>query len=212
MENMFASIFIIAVVLCIYLCYQLHQYVKAKKLKKLVAWCTMDDSQKFRGGLKLYQHVNNAQLHNVATEYHIHGETEWEFTNEILFSYAKYLAEQYFDDRLYIPKSKYVVRGEDYFMFTLCDYLSMHECDYEFCGHSMREKTLSFKNHGMWGGPLFDAKFALSDFAIVYHKLYYISYMFCKSSPILNQTGGSYRSDDELRTILDTKQIEISRV
>jgi len=194
----------------IYALYKLRQYRQKENLRQLVAWCVSKDRH-IRAELELWHYVSNAQLEFVSEEYRISGESEWQYARQILQDYISNLTEAYFHDSLCVLKSKYVISGNDFFMDKLYSYLRNHQCDYTLCGHDMHKETLSFENHGMWGGMLFDATYALSDFGIVYHKLYYISCLYCKASPILNPKNEPYRMAEIIKDILDTRQIEMSR-
>ena len=210
MVTVLTDIILVLVAFSIYALYKLRQYRQTEELRQLVAWCVSEDRD-IRANLELFQYVSNAQLDYVPGEYRISGETEWLYTRKILQAYTKNLSESYFHDRLCVPKSRYAVSGNDFFMLKLYRYLMDHQCDYKLCGHDMHKETLSFENHGMWGGMLFDATYALSDFGMVYHKLYYISCLYCKASPVLNPKGDPYRTADQIKAILDAKQIELSR-
>lgn len=210
MVTVLIDVILVLVAFSIYTLYKLRQYRQKEELRRLVAWCASDDRQ-LRANLELFQYVSNAQLEFVPEEYRISGESEWRYARQILHDYISNLTEAYFHDSLCVPKSRYVISGNDFFMDKLYSYLMDHQCDYKLCGIDMHKETLSFENHGVWGGMLFDATYALSDFGMVYHKLYYISCLYCKASPVLNPRGEPYRTADQIKAILDAKQIELSR-
>ena len=188
---------------------KLYGYSAEKKLRNLVAWSVSGASR----DLPLWQYISNAQIDlGIKGEYRITGDTEWEFARKILEEYQKYLSKSYFDDRLELIKSKYVIPEDHYFMFTLQHFLEDHQCDYTFIGYEMHEDTISYKQYGSWGGPRFNAKYALSEFSVVYHKLYLISYLSYMKSNVLNPEKKPPKKEKHIREILDTKQIEISRI
>lgn len=210
-------IYLAAIILLALICYafyRLHQYRQEKELFDLVAWCVTTDYQSIgsvRPGLDLCHYIGNAQVdQKLPSEYCIHGDTEWQFTKEILKEYQRDLTQSYFNSSLSPKaiKSKYSIHGDHYFMFSLCSFLGAHQCEYEFLGHDMHQERLVYKSYGHM---CFDATYSLSDFAIVYHKLYYIVYNSCKESKIFNPNEASYQHPDDIKKILDTKQIEISR-
>lgn len=203
--------FLAVLIFCaIYVFYTIKQYQRKEELKSLVAWCVVKD-RSFRYNLDLREHVHNAQLEYVPKSYRISEQDEWSHVQHILRCFVSYLTDSYFSDYLYLPKSKYAISGDDYFMFSLCSFLEAHQCDFELSGQSMHKETISFIDYGTWGGMLYDAKYSLSDFALTYHKLYYISYMYCKSSPVINPKGKGYKREQKISDILDAGQIEISR-
>lgn len=181
-------------------------------LRALVAWCITENSNEYRCNLHLHEYISNAQYDGkILEDYRITDEAEWNITKEIIIYYQKDMTQMYFTNRLSLPKSKYEIPGEHYFMYSLQSYLGEHQCDYAFCGHDMHKETISRKNYGSWGGQLFDATYALSDFSLVFHKLYYISYMFCKHSQILNPKGELFSNEGDIEDIIDAKQISLSR-
>ena len=188
---------------------------RERKLRDLVSWSVVNAKPQellvHSHDLPLWAYLKNAQIKYIPQEHHISGDDEWQFAKEILEAYQNYLTQSYFRGHLKEIKSKYAVDGEDYFMSALHDFLSSHECDSKFLGYDMHEKTVDYKGYGSWGGPLFDATYSLSKFAVVYHKMYYIAYHYCKNSKITNPKGSSFQNEKYIREILDTNQIQISR-
>lgn len=183
-----------------------------RTLHELVAWCVTDSSSEYRCNIHLHEYISNAQIdEKISKDYSISNEAEWNIAKEIITYYQKYLTQLYFTNRLTLPKSKYVIPGVHYFMYTLQAYLELHQCDYTFYGHEMHKETISQKNYGSWGGQLFDAIYALSDYSLVFHKLYYISYVFCKHSKIFNPKGEMFNNEKVIEMIIDSKQISLSR-
>lgn len=182
-------------------------------LYNLVSWCVTKDSSIFRCNLPLSSYVFNAQNDlEVPSQYRLSVSQEQAAVEELLASFQNELMKDYFEGSLRCVKSKYVIPGNHYFMFALNSFLSEHQYDPCFNGHDMHKSTLSFNGHGSWGAPLFDASYELSDFAVVYHKLYYITYLFCKNSKVINSKGDAYCYSDSIKKILDTRQIDISRM
>ena len=74
----------------------------------------------------------------------------------------------------------------------------------------MYMKRLSYKEYGTWGQTNYDETYLLSNFALAYQKLYYVTYLFCMNDPILSATG-SFNNPDHIKETIDTKRIKISR-
>ena len=186
-----------------------------RKLRDLVSWCVVKEKYGellvHAHDLPLWAYIKNAQIKSLAKEYHISGDEEWAFVKEILEEYQRDLIQSYFKGHLSLMKSKYEIDGEVYFMFSLYAFLSEHQCEYEFLGHDMHKERLEYKHYGDWGGPLFDAKYEQTDFAVVLHKMHYVTYMYCRESEILKNFVPEW-NEKILKEILDTKQIQISRV
>lgn len=207
MEELLAPIIFILVFVFIFLFSKLREFYRDKSLRELVAWSVTGG-----GGIPLWSKVSNAQIkHKLSKEYCIAGDEEWDYAKEIIDEYRKDLTQSYFKGHLKVIKSKYVVQGEEYFMFARYAFLSDHQCDYKFLGHDMHIDTVSFNRYGNWGGPLYDATYSLTDFAVVFHKMHYITYMYCRGSEILKPFVPAW-NEENLKEILDTKQIQISRI
>lgn len=181
---------------------------RQQELKDLVAWSVVSGD-----GIPLWAEVSNAQIKlGIQKDYCIFGDDEWEFVKEILQEYRKNLTQSYFNGSLLIIKSKYAIHGEHYFMFSLYEFLSKHQCDYQFLGHDMHKEIISYKSYGESFSAGSDATYTLTDFAVVFHKMSYITYLFCKNSKIANPNGDAFCNEKSISNILESKQIKISRV
>lgn len=213
MEQFLAILLSIFVFVAIVAFSKWRELSQERRLRDLVAWSVIWEHPygTFCGhDLPLWAYLKNAQIKHLSQEHRISGDNEWQFAKEILEEYQKGLTQSYFKGYLKLMKSKYVIRGEDYFMFRLYVLLSNHQCDYEFLGHNMHQERLSYKRYGDWGGPLYDATYSLTEFAIVFHKMHYITYMYCRENKILREFVPEW-NEKNLKEILDSKQIQISR-
>ena len=186
---------------------KLRELYSESNLRKLVSWIMINHD------LPLWTYIKDAQYkYEIKKEHRITDEHDWEIVQDILRQFQADIGQSYFKGNLKQIKSKYVISGEHYFMVLLCSYLMEHQCDREFLGYDMHKETLSYKEYGSWGGQLFDATYALTDFAIIYHKLYYIACVFCKNCPTLMKSFIPIYIDEKgTEEILNTKQIKISR-
>lgn len=192
------------------------EYSQERKLRDLVSWSALGDYCPVFGSHSFVREpiiaVLNAQYNDsVDHKYRIIEESEKQFLGEIIEEYQKDIMRSYFKGHMKLIKSKYVVNGEDYFLISLCGFLKEHQCDEKFLGHDMRKERLEYKRYGDWGGPCYDATYAITDFAVVFNKLYYITYLHCKNSKIANPSGNDFYNDKFIKEILDTRQIQISR-
>lgn len=182
------------------------------ELKKLIAWCVTTNSTTCRCNLALHEYVSNAQVElNILPEYCIIG-GEWKTVNILIESFQKETTQRYFCNALCLPKSKYVIDGETFFMYLLQEYLGKHQCDDSFLGYDMHKETISRKNYGSWGGQIYDATYALTDFAVVFYKLYYIAYLSCKRNKKLNPSENYYNNEHAIEDIIDSRRISISQM
>lgn len=181
-------------------------------LKKLVSWTLSENDNAFRCNLRIRDYIHNTQIKYVPEkDLRIKTDEEWEIVKTILESFKRELSEDFFCDSLVLPKSKYAISGESFFHYSLCSFLRNHQCDYNLAGYEMHDKQLEYKRYGSWGGPLFDAKYLLSEFGVVYHKLLYISYKYCKNSKAINPNGTFYDREESISEIIVSRQIDISR-
>lgn len=178
---------------------------KERELRSLVVWSIIPDHPlgNISGhDLPLWSYISNAQIEfKLPQEYRISGDDEWAYAKEILDEYQKDLTQSYFKGHLKLIRSKYEVRGEDYFMCSLYAFLSEHQCDFDFLGHNM---------HGDRFNTGSTTTYTQTDFAIVLHKMHYITYMYCRGSEILKHLAPEWNKK-KLQEILDTKQIMLFR-
>lgn len=187
--HILALLFSIFVLLAIVAFSKWRELSKERKLRELVSWSAIGD---YCPTLGRYSYVHellfavwNAQyIDSVDKKYRI-TEAEKEYVIEVIEAYQKDIARSYFKGHLKLIKSKYEVRGEGYFMLALYGFLSEHQCDYEFLGHDMHKEQISYKRYGESFSAGSDATYALTDFAVVLHKMHYITYMYCRSNEIL---------------------------
>ena len=206
------AIIIVLVFTVAYMAKRINDYSKASTLHSLVTWCVINSMVQYSHSLPLWAYINNAQIKfQIPQKYCISGDEEWSAAQEIIEEFRKDLIQSYFQDSLRPIKSKYAIPGEHYFMFALTTFLEEHQCDAYFIERKMHQDRLCYKEYGSWGGTHYDATYSLTGFAIVYHKLYYIAYCFCKNSAIFNPSGEKFQGYKDIERILDTNQIKISR-
>lgn len=206
MVEMHISITILLIFSFYYLFSKLIELHRVKSLRDLVAWTVTGGA-----GIPLWAEISNAQNKiKLPKEHRIAGDDDWSYVREIIDEYKKDLMLSYFRGHLIVIKGKYAISGENYFMASLYAFLSDHQCDYEFLGHDMHKERISYKSYGESFSAGFDATYALTEFAVVFHKMHYITYMYCKGNEILKAFVPEW-NEKNLKEILDTKQIQLSR-
>ena len=164
MAEMITSLIFLMVFVFIFLFSKLREFYRDKSLRELVAWSVSSDDH-IRCNLSLSDYIVKAQIRlSLPQEHRVSGSVEMDYMKEILTEYQRDLSQTYFKGRLKLIKSKYAISGECYFMASLYAFLSEHQDDYKFLGHEMHKSN---------------------DFTEVYHKMHYITYMYCKGSDIL---------------------------
>lgn len=197
MDTLLYSVIPALLIILFIVLYKLHEYSQERTLYLSVSWCMETDN--------LITYVLSAQK-DLRKDYHI-NDTDWDYLRTILAEYQKDLATAFLKRRLNPIRCKYVMEGENYFMLTLNIFLRKHEDTHEFFGHRMHgEKS-----------PSAPGTYFISDFALVYHKLCYISNNVCKNSKavlsckndgIAQFLSGSTSYATYLSKILETKQIK----
>lgn len=202
-----AVVFTLFLVVC-FLAKWILKYYSDNAIRKYVAWCIAPNS-----GLNLFEHIANAQVAlQLPAEYCIIEQYEWDYVRIIVSEFQKQLVRSYFREQLTMKKFMHGMRGEDYFMYKITAFLHELHVENRFLDYDMHKKRLSYKEYGSWGGPLYDATYSLSDFGRTFFKLYYTTYLFCKESKRIDHTGNYYNYDSDIKEILDTQRISISRL
>jgi hypothetical protein len=155
---------------------------------------------------------NADKLFPIHENYRIYGDEERNIAKGILEQYQQDLIQRYFSGKLSAAYSPPKLTNAEYFLFTLSEFLQKHECETTFNGNEMY-KTKDYKSYGSWGGPLYDATYELTDYAVVYHKMYYIAQMYCltlRKNP-LDTSEMSFQCAEETKKVIDTREMKVSR-
>lgn len=189
MDNIIASILFLLVVTLILAFTTWRKLKAAEQLKSCVAW-SVCESDGIRWNIPLWAHLKNAQAKsNIAETYKIIGDEEWAAAKEIIAKYQTELTRSYFDGRLWtLPcldtlQSIYEITGKDYFLYMLYVYL----CENENYGQHHVFRLLSNE---------------IDNKHIVFHKMHYITYMYCKLHPSLQKNIPAW-NESRLKEILE---------
>ncbi len=186
----------------------------AKKLKNYVAWCLAENTTGMPSVkapfLPLMCYVLNAQRQlNIRPDFKVYEDKDSLFFYKIIDEYKRDLQQSYLRDSLTLPKSRSKISNTDFFLYTLCVFLMKHQHDRKFSNFDMLGNELD--RIGFSDGS-FNIIFSLSDFSILYHKILYITYLYCENSATLNpnqQSTGKSWFEESLIDILETKQVEL---
>lgn len=112
------------VILIIYLLHKCYIHSIEKELFNQVSYCVCDNSMLRRCYGKPSYLIRNTQIKlNVPTQHQISGKDEWTIAEEILEQFRSDLIQRYFSGSVRPIHGKYVVPDEEFFMYTLCDFL-----------------------------------------------------------------------------------------
>lgn len=219
--------------LCCFLVYKIYKFYykfyMEKVLLKHVSWCVTDNSNIYRCNTSLLAWLckvpyyskkrhpdcffpNADKLFLIEEKYWLKGDEEQDIAKEILQAYQKELSQKYFSEQLIANRLIFKLSDEEYFLLTLKNFLEKYECETTFLGNKMYN-TKEYKSYGSWGAPLFDATYELTDYAVVYHKMYLIAQMYCltlQKNPLDTSTL-SFQSSEYTKKVLDTREIKVSR-
>lgn len=205
-------ILFLLILLLSYCIHELYSYKQHSQLYYLVGWSVTTNyssAPSIRPGLDLIDYIYRAQRNlGIHADYCFSSQSELDTVALLLKEYQRSLSQKYFNGHLLPPKYKKPISGEQYFMYMLCNMLKHHQCDSHYMNHDMHAKRLSYVEGGLWGIQNYDATYSLSDFALTYHKLYYVTYLFCQNDSVLNQTC-DFTDSDSIKKIIDTKHINI---
>lgn len=186
---------------------------KERELHRLVAWSATTNYRgltSIRPGLDLIDYVDEVSIkHKLPKKYSLTGEDERKLAKDILKEYQRVLTQEYFNGKLSCPNTKYADDGEHFFFANLFTFLASHECDDDFLGNKMCGERLSYTRYEDGSG--YEATYELSAFGIVFHKLYYISYLFCKDSLIYGNHVAGWLKHEGFTDVLDSRQITFLR-
>lgn len=187
-------------------------YFLISKVTKLSAEQRLLDHIIWVRSHNLYSYILDFQRElSIPQQYCLQGGQEELLAKKILLAFQNFIESAYFKKELLPIRSKYVVYGEQFFARMLWVYLQKHSCDGKISGCDMHEKQLSQHRYGESISSGFDATYSLTQFGIVYHKLYYISFRFLGNSPIFNKNGTLFQEPDSafIKDAIDSAKISI---
>lgn len=190
------------------------KYNRQNRLKEFVKWCIIEDSQKdshYKTNLPdLVSEIQNEL--NISSEYRLSTTDDWDIVKKILKEFQNVIIQSYFSDTLPIPKikSSYKIENDTCFFYLLQRYLSDHRHDKLFLGCNMLVTT----DNSNKAAPLDLSKsnYELTDFSLIFNKLYYITYMYCKKNSILNPRGKYWNDETEIERVIKYKAVPAAEV
>lgn len=184
MEGLISAIILLFIFWSIWAFTTWRKLKNMENLKEWVAW-SICESDGIRWNIPLWVHLRDAQLKDyIQDKYRLSSEEEWESARKIIERYQKELTRSYFDGRLWTLKSIYGITGKDYFIYMLYVYL----CENANYGqatvfHLLQNNEIGNRN-------------------IVFHKMHYITYMYCKENLALQKNVPAW-NESRLKEILD---------
>ena len=194
----------IAVGTLAYLCYD--RYKRSDIFKK-VKWCISYDSfDNTEADLNMRNHILRLQHKlSVGESYRI-TKDESDIIVDILHSFQQDLIQRYFNDSL--TSSKYI--EEVFFTIALMEFLEKHQCEKTFNGNTMHTME-NYKSYGTWGVTSFSATLVLTDYAVTYYKLLYITQLYYnKLHNITDANALGCIKVETTKVAIDTRHIDVN--
>lgn len=194
-------LFVLAVGILSYMCYDRY---KRNDIFKKVKWCISYDSfNKTEADRKMHIHILRLQHQlSIGERYRI-TDDESDIVIEILHSFQQDLIQKYFNDSL--ASCKYIEKI--FFTISLMEFLEKHQCKETFNGNKMH----TTKNYKSYGDVSFSATLVLTDYAIIYYKLLYITQLYCNK--LLNITDSNklgFQMAETTKVAIDTRHIDVN--
>ena len=186
---------------------------KAKKnslsmeLYEHVRWCATKDNYHRQFSLKHYIFKTYS---SIISNYQILEKHDIEMLEELLELYQENLVQRFFGENLSTNKDILSLQDDEYFFFTLFCYLNGHNCQ-TMLGNYTKYELIFRKEYGAYGGTLYDATYSITDFGLVYQKLYYAACKFCENNE-RTQKLVKYSITQSIADCIDKREIQISRL
>lgn len=217
LERINTTLGCLLILTCVFLANKVYHYHLEKSLRDYVSWCVSDDPSAYchynrKCIWKLRDYICNLQKHmRLGAEYRITEKSEKDIVCEIITAYQQDLIQSYFQNLLSLNRKIAKISSEEFFVITLVEFLRKNECEKEFNGKDMyiTKSYKSYPSRGML--PPFDAVYELTDYAVIYHKIYYIAELFLEENKHLYNIIHFYPNPDEIKKVIDTREIKVSR-
>lgn len=118
---------------------------------------------------------------------------------EILHEFQEYMTSLYFKKDLSIKRIFLNIPDKTYCMFYFFYYLSDHHCDWKFNNKKIYE---------IYSENDYVPEYSLTQFGIVYYKLYYITCFFCEKDPYLSKHNLFHFNFDVIKQCIDKGSVK----
>ena len=161
------------------------------KLKEQVKWCVKDFS--------FYDLYDWSAKLNIEKKYRLTNNDET-IVKDILKKHLENLKENYAGDNLKANAHIASFSCEEYFCFSLTAFLKDNYTNNELYGSCISQE-------GSFGRP-YSRTFELTEYGIVFNKLYLLSELVCEQSKNINKNG-DFDFSDKIKNNIKSKQITI---
>lgn len=201
------AIIALIVLVAIFVVPKLVQNGRDQSLKEQVAWTTTTSSEwDSPRALELWQYIHNFQnRYSVEDKYRISTKDEWDIAKSLIEKCRSDLAADFSQNRVQSTKYTADLTPEEYFVFSLSYFLSENQTKTVFLGQIMYIE-IDRVSYSAWS---YDATYSITDFGMVFHKLRYITSLYCLDHPRIKSMIGYMNPTDQKKT-LDTGIYKIS--
>ncbi len=190
------SIIIVFILFLIFLLYLLRKHYNNKRLKELSAWILTKNPYNRTYNLSLTGYImKKFQIELCIPEKYRVTPNEKETAELIVSAFREYFSELCLNNSVTSPEAVSKISEEKFFIYHFDCYLEKHSCDHRFIDNEMFEKLIS--QEGTYNLGSFT--YSLTDFALVFFKLNYIT------STYLNDS----KNMKNIADIIDKQQITL---
>lgn len=198
---------IIMVIAIAFLLYKVYGYYKKNQLREKVKWCIAYNSFNNRTAEnEMFNHIYHLQYELSVDKKYMIAVDDAPIVKGILKCYQQDLIQKYFTGAL----MDYSDDEKKQFVITLNEFLSKHQCDKEFNENQMYA-VKDYKTYGTWGATSFSATYVLTDYAVTYNKLYYVSQLyFLKHYNIVDQDKLGVITANTIKEAIDNREFGVN--
>lgn len=193
------AVIAIIVLILVFVVPKLIQNGRDQSLKEQVAWTTTtSNSWDSPRALELWQYIHNIQnRYRVEDKYKISTKEEWDIAKSLIEKCRSELASDFLQNRVQSTKYTSALTPEEYFIFSLSYFLSENQTKKELLGHKMYIE-IDRVSYSAWS---YDATYSITEFGMVFHKLRYITSLYCLDHPRIKAMIGFMDPADQKKTL-----------
>lgn len=192
----------------VFLSQKTYEYYKANNLFEKAKWCVSYTQPYERTSeIKLRDTILHLQRKLSLGEKYLITESELDIVSGILQSFQQDLIQKYFNGLL----SNCKFSNADFFIIKLNEFLKKNQCEDSFNGNEMHAEVKNYKSYGTWGMTSFSATYVLTDYAITYYKVLYITQLqHNELLAITNSNTFAFQTAEATKRAIDTREIDVN--
>lgn len=192
----------------VFLSQKTYEFYKSNNLFEKAKWfVSYNQPYEPKPEIKMRDIILHLQRKLSLSEKYLITETELEIVSEILQSFQLDLIKKYFNGSL----SNCKFTNAEFFIIKLNEFLERNQCKDSFNGNEMHAEVKNYKSYGTWGMTSFSATYVLTDYAITYYKVLYITQLqHNELLAITNPNTFAFQTAAVTKRAIDTREIEVN--